>query len=189
MIGSYRRLSCQILFGVLLIVSASLSAFAGAKIHATWDKNLDFSKIKTYAWAQHGAVARPVLAEDFVDAVEDELNSRGLKKVASNPDVIIQFYGSIDADETLYSNDPLYMGTGGIPPFDPSMNGPADVGWYGSNSVVVKKGQLVIDLINASTKKLAWRAMAMESVSANNPEKLMQEVNSAVAEMFKKYPK
>ena len=33
-----------------------------------------------------------MLALDFVGAVEDELNKRGLHKVESNPDLIIVFY-------------------------------------------------------------------------------------------------
>ena len=178
------------LFWVASVATILLNStvWAGEKIHATWDKNLDFSKFKSYGWAPHGAVAHPMLAADIVGAVQDELNNRGLKLAQSNPDLIIQMYGSIDSDETLYSNDPLYMGTGGIPLFDPSMTGPADIGFYGNTSVVIRKGQMVVDLIDASTKKLAWRGMAMENVSANNPDKLMKEVNNSISQMFKKYP-
>lgn len=173
---------------VTLLLSLCLPAAARDKITATWDKSLDFSKFKTYSWAQHGAVAHPMLAADIVAAIEDEMNARGMKKVQSGGDLIIQVYGSIDADETLYSNDPLYMATGGIPPFDPSMTGPAFIGFYGNTSVVVHKGEMIVDLIDAANKKLAWRAMAQESVSSADPQKLMKEVNSAISQMFKKYP-
>jgi hypothetical protein len=172
----------------LFVAAISLSAVARDKITATWDKSLDFSKFKTYSWAPHGAVSHPMLAADIAGAIEDELNARGLKKVTSGSDLIVQVYGSIDADETLYSNDPLYMGTGGIPPFDPSMTGPALIGFYGNTSVVVQKGQMVVDLIDATNKKLAWRGMASESVGSHDPDKLIKEVNAAIAQMFKKYP-
>jgi hypothetical protein len=174
---------------IVFLLALCLPAAARDKITATWDKSLDFSKFKTYSWAPHGAVSHPILAADIVGAIEDELNARGLKKAESNPDLIIQVYGSIDSDETLYSNDPLYMGTGGIPPFDPSMTGPAFVGWYGNTSVIVHKGQMIVDLLDAAVKKLAWRGMATDSLDSPDPEKIMKEVNASISQMFKKYPR
>jgi hypothetical protein len=173
---------------VLVLSLLSVHCWAGSKITATWDKSLDFSKFKTYSWAPHGAVSHPMLAADMVAAIDDELSSRGLKKVSEGGDLIIQVYGSIDSDETLYSNDPLYMGTGGIPAFDPSMTGPSFIGFYGNTSVVVHKGQLIVDLIDVSKKKLAWRGMATESLNSQDPEKIMKQVNAAISQIFKKYP-
>jgi len=172
-----------------LLVAFMLSFSAQAqKIHVTYDKNLDFSAFKTYGWAPRSAVAHPMLAADIVGAIEDELVARGLRKVDSNPDLIVQVYGSVDSDSTFYSNDPLYMGTGGVPPFDPSMTGPAFVGDWGNSTVTIHKGDLVVDLIQASAKKLVWRGMAMQNISSQNPEKLMSEVNNAISRMFKDYP-
>ena len=175
-------------YTLLLVLLVSLGAQA-QKIHVTYNKNLDFSKLKTYAWAPRSAVSHPMLAADIMGAIEDQLKAKGFQKVDTNPDVIVQVYGSIDQDSTFYSNDPLYMGTGGIPPFDPSATGPAlaATGYYGNTTVTIHKGELVVDLIQAAAKQVAWRGMATESVS-NKPEKLMDEVNTAIAKMFKEYP-
>ena len=183
-----------ILSGILLFaVMAVLCGTAMAeKIHVHYDKSLNFSKFKTYGWAPHGAVAHPMLALDAVGAVEDELNARGLHKVAENPDLIIAFYGAVDSEVTMTSNNPIYNATGGIPPFDPSMTSPGDSlywdSYYGNSTVVVHPGQLVIDLIDFKTKKLAWRGFAAEAISPNNPDKLMSEVNSTIKKLFKEYP-
>ena len=175
-------------FATLLAVSTlSFSAHA-QKIHVTYDKSLSFSSFKTFAWAPRSAVAHPMLAADIVGAIEDELTARGLTRVDSNPDLIVQVYGSVDSDSTFYSNDPLYMGTGGVPPFDPSMTGPAFVGAWGNSTVTIHKGDMVVDLIQASAKKLIWRGMAMQNISSQNPDKLMSEVNNAISKMFKEYP-
>ena len=170
-------------FMLMLCVSAQAQ-----KVHVSYDKSLNFASFKTFAWAPHSAVAHPMLAADVVGAIEDELTARGLTKSDTNPDLIIQVYGSVDTESSFYSNDPLYMGSGGIPPFDPSMSGPAFVGDWGSNSVTIHKGEMVVDLIQASAKKLAWRAIGQESLSSQNPEKLMDEVNNTIAKMFKDYP-
>ncbi len=174
---------------VTIILLMSLAASARDKISVAYAKGFNAAQYKTYAWAEHGAVAHPMLAADIVGAIDQELQGRGLQKVTSNPDLIIQIYGSVDQDMTMYSNDPIYAGTGGIPPFDPGMNGPAFIGFYGNTSVMVHKGTLVVDLIDAKTRKLAWRAMAQESVSSHDPQKLVDEVNGAIAKMFKEYPK
>lgn len=170
---------------VLVVLSVGAQA---QKIHVTYDKSVNFANLKTFGWAPRSAVAHPMLAADVVGAIEDELMARGLQKATSNPDLIIQVYGSIDSESTFYSNDPLYMGSGGIPPFDPSLAGPAFVGDWGNNTVTIHKGEMIVDLIQGAAKKLAWRAMAQESLNTQDPQKLLQEVNNTIAKMFKDYP-
>ena len=174
---------------VAMSLALCLGASAHGKISVSYAKGVNFSQFKTYAWAEHGAVAHPILAADIVGAIDQELNARGLQKVTSNPDLIVQIYGSLDDDLTMYSNDPIYGGTGGIPPFDPSMTGPTFVGFYGNTTVTLHKGDMVVDLIDAKTKKLVWRAMATEGISAHDPQKLVDEVNGTISKMFKEYPR
>ena len=175
---------------VLMSVLAASFGMQAQKIKVNYDKQADFSQFKTYAWAEHGAVSHPMLAANIVGAIQDELNARGLRQVAlnANPELIIQVYGSVDQDSTLLSNDPLYMATGGIPPFDPSFSGPLNTGQYGNTTITIHKGQLVVDLLDAVNKKLIWRGMAQQNLAAHNPDKLLSQVNTAIAKMFKQYP-
>jgi hypothetical protein len=175
---------------VLTSVLAASFGMQAQKIKVNYDKQADFSQFKTYAWAEHGAVAHPMLAANIVGAIQDELNARGLHQVALNasPQLIIQVYGSIDQESSLTSNDPLYMATGGIPPFDPSFSGPLNTGQYGNTTITIHKGQLVVDLIDAANKKLVWRGMAQQNLAAHNPDKLLSQVNTAISKMFKQYP-
>jgi hypothetical protein len=180
-------LGSRLLQALTLILLVSLSA-QGQKIHVNkYDPNADFAKFRTFGFAPLGAVSHPMLAADIEGTIEDQLTQKGLKEVTSNPDLIIRVYGSIDQDSTFYSNDPLYMGTGGVPPFDPSFSGPALAGTWGNTTVTIHKGELVIDLIDADAKKLVWRAMAQQNLSSK-PEKLESQVQDAIAKMFKQYP-
>jgi hypothetical protein len=106
-----KRLHCCELW-LLCAVIMSISAQA-QKINVVYDKQTNFAQYKTFAWAPQGAVAHPMLAANIVGAIEQELQARGLQKVnvQDNPGLIIKIYGSIDQDSTLYSNDPLYMGS------------------------------------------------------------------------------
>ena len=172
-----------------LVTMVSLGAQA-QKIKVVYEKQLNFAQFKTYAWEPHGAISHPMLAANVVGAIDQELQARGLQKVGinDNPNLVIQVYGSVDQDSTFYSNDPLYMATGGIPPFDPSFSGPMLTGMYGNTTVTIHKGQLVVDLIDASQKKLIWRGMAQQNLAAHNPNKLLSQVNNAISKMFKQYP-
>src|SRR5271167_3385593 len=174
---------------VLLMVLVFAWGAQAQKIHvAVPDKSVDFSKFKTYSWSPIGAVAHPMLAADVVGAIEEQMKAKGLQLVASNPDLIIKVYGSIDQESTAYSNDPLYGATGGIPPFDPSLSGPALVGTWGNTTVTIHKGELVVDLLDPAAKKLVWRGMAQDNLAAHNPNKLLDQVNAAITKMFKEYP-
>lgn len=173
---------------VLLLLLVAVGARA-QKIRVDYDKQLNFAQFKTYAWAPHGAVAHPMLAANLVGAIEDELKARGLQKVTmdQNPGLIIQVYGSIDQETSYNSTDPLYNGSGGIPPFDPSFSGPLLYGQFGATSVTIHKGQLVVDLIDGSNRKVVWRGMSQQNL-ARDPNKLVSQVNNAVSKMFKQYP-
>ena len=178
-----------VLTAVLLVVLAFAWGAEAQKVHvAVPDKNVDFSKFKTYSWSPIGAVAHPMLAADVVGAIEDQMKAKGLQLVASNPDLVIKVYGSIDQESTAYSNDPLYGATGGIPPFDPSLSGPALVGTWGNTTVTIHKGELVVDLLDYAAKKLVWRGIAQDNLSARDKDKLLNQVNNAVTKMFKDYP-
>jgi Domain of unknown function (DUF4136) len=171
----------------LLVLLVALGAQA-QKINVSYDKSIDFSKFKSYAWAPLGAVGHPMLAADVVGAIDEQMKDKGLQLTANNPDLVIHLYGSIDQESSMTSNDPLYMATGGIPPFDPSAFGPALSGTWGNTTVTIHAGQLVVDILDVSAKKLVWRGMAKDNLSAHDPKKLESQVNNAVVKLFKKFP-
>jgi len=179
-----RRVVCKIAQLCLFASLISLGAQA-QKIKVDYDKNLDFSKFKTFSFGKHDAVSRPTLALAIASAVQAQLIKQGLKPVDSNPDLYVQLYGSVDSDVAVNYSD-FYYGMGGFPPFDQSfvMRG-AMPGT--TTTAVVHKGQLVVDLIDASQKKLVWRGMATEKLSEQK-SKLMKQVNMIADKMFQQYP-
>jgi hypothetical protein len=170
---------------VLLLLLACVAAQA-QKVKVEFDKNVDFTKLKTYAWDPNTqASARPVLALAIKGAVNHELDQRGLTQVAENPDLYIAMYGAVDSDFAVTYSD-FYYGPYGIPAFDQSFLmwgvAPGTV-----NTAVVHKGQLVVDLLDASAKKLVWRGVATGKLS-DQQMKLVEQVNTAVEKLFAKYP-
>jgi hypothetical protein len=173
----------QITFFFCLLFALTAAAHA-QKVKVEYDKSTDFSKFKTYAIDPYGETAKPMLRLAIQGAVEDDLNKRGLTKVADNPDLYVQVYGASEHDITGHYNDPVYGGA--IPPLNSGItlwhNIPGTV-----TTVVIPKGTLVIDLVDASKKELVWRGVAKAKLS-DNREKLLDQVNTAVAKLLRQYP-
>jgi hypothetical protein len=170
---------------ILCVLVAVASAAQAQKIKVEYDKSLDFSKFKTFALDMKQDSAKPMLRLAILAAVQDDLIKRGMKQVNDNPDLYIQVYGAIDSDVIANYHDPIYGSS--IPPINANINM-----WYGvpgtMTTVVVHKGELVVDVIDAAQKKLIWRGIAKEKLSSDNRQKLLDQVNTAVEKMFKQYP-
>ena len=179
--GIARRLTLTLLaFAVLPL------AVEGQKIKVEFDKNLNSVNCRTFAFAPHGAFSRPMLVGAIAGAIEEELTARGLQKNTVHPDLYIQMYGGVDSDMAVSYSD-LYSGyAGGIPPFNQSF-----LVWGAvpgaTTTTVVHKGQLVVDLIDASERKVAWRGIANENLSESR-KKVVKQINTAIERMFQKYP-
>jgi len=170
------------LFFVVVLICVSAQA---QKIKVEYDKSLDFSKFKTFALDLKQDSAKPMLRAAILAAVQDDLLKRGLKQVNDNPDLYVQVYGAIDSDFSASYMDPIYGS--GIPPLNYGITM-----WYGIpgtvTTVVIHKGTLVVDVIDAAQKKLVWRGIAQQKLSSDNRQKLLDQVNTSVEKMFKQYP-
>ena len=86
------------------------------EIKVEYDKSLDFSKFKTFAWGERDASPRPLLVHVIAGAIEEELTKRGLRKTDGEPDVYIQMYGGVNLDMGV--SYPAFLYSRGISPFD-----------------------------------------------------------------------
>jgi Domain of unknown function (DUF4136) len=180
-----KLISPRLATAALLIVIAASVAQA-QKIKIEFDKSVDFATFKSYAWdPTPQATGKPVLVLAIKAAINEELTKRGLKQVAENPDLYIAMYGAVDSDFAVTYSD-FYYGPYGVPAFDQNF-----LMWGAlpgtTNTAVVHKGQLVVDLIDAGRKKLAWRGIATQKLS-DQQMKLVGQVNTAVEKLFAQYP-
>ena len=167
-----------------LLIALTCTAAQAQKIKVEYDKSLDFTKFKTFALDSNQASAKPMLRLAILAAVQDDLTKRGLTQVADNPDLYVQVYGASDSNVSFSYHDPIYGS--GIPPLNYGITY-----WYNIpgtvTSVVVHKGELVVDVIDANRKRLIWRGIAKDKLS-DQRDKLLDQVNTAVEKLFKQYP-
>lgn len=176
----------------LLAASMAFVTLTGAGCAASMsvsshvDRDLDFSQYRTYTWGPADALpagdsrldANPVFADNVHGAVNRELAMRGLTMVVSSgtPDLLIHYHATVAnrIDVNQVDRGYGYCQTTDCPP---------DVIEY-------EAGTIVIDLIDARTKRLIWRGWAQSRLEAflEDPERMSETVQRAVATMMRRLP-
>jgi len=172
--------------GVLfaLIFACGTKASFADKIKTDFDKSASFSQFTTYAFKPGLlmlAEGRDRVDEQMVSAMRRELNAKGLTEVQENPSLFVTYFGtlgSVSASGSLYAPGQLARYDWGIPQ-----------GWSGVTSDVVLTGSLLIEVVNAASKQLLWRAQIEGAVkNLNKPEKQGPRINEFVQKAFKSFP-
>jgi hypothetical protein len=145
-----------------------------------FDKATDFSRLKTYAWVRGTSLNDELNHNRIVKAVDTQLASRGFAKVetSANPDVLVAYHASFDKDLQING---FSSGWGGYR-FGASRSGTARV-----EEILI--GTLAVDMVNAQTKTIVWRAIATKEVDVKaNAERRDKNINRAAEKLFKNYP-
>jgi hypothetical protein len=181
----FRRLSCR--FSLTLLFLGALCLPATAKISIDFDPDLDFSKYKTFAYI--GGVENLVMLQlnpDLINIrihrmVVRELEKKGLREVNPNqsPDLVVRYWASSESQVNV-----AVMGNWG--PYGPYIGS-----YWGNiyNSVTAsnrREGTLILDLIDAKVKNLAWRLYLTRKLS--DPDKDWKKADEEFTEGFKSYP-
>ena len=171
-------------------VFLSFFIFSGCsqvKIIADYDKNSEFPDHKTYMflpWREiNSELVDDLKKEVFYNAVENEMNARGYKKVTSNAELAVNIMVIVEKG-TAYSAYRGYYNYGGYGYYYPFGMGYSTVRYQAYDNLT---GTLVIDVFDHKGKKLLWQGVAIAEVKekSNNRERNIKKV---VSRIFWKYP-
>jgi Domain of unknown function (DUF4136) len=171
---------------VLIALSFALTpgSAQAEKIKSEFDKEASFSKFKTYAFKPGLLMAaqdHDRLDTHIVNTMRNELNAKGMTEAKENPDVFVTYFGTLgalQAESSLYAPGQMARYDWGIPQ-----------GWSGILSTTAVQGSLLIEVVNASTNQLAWRAIVQDRVkNLGNPEKQEQKLSEILSKVFRQYP-
>ena len=76
------------------ILSATSLAFAH-KVRVDYDHSVDFSKYKTFMWAEKPHTENPLMDDRIVDAVNAQLSAKGLEQVPAD-DSLARGHGGLE---------------------------------------------------------------------------------------------
>jgi len=184
----------NIIFSLLALFT--LSACSTLSVDYDYNQKIDFNNYKTFDWLPFPKDMQvdELNRARFVTAVEDNLAKKGFEQNTSQPDFVIATHfgkeNKIDITNWGYSYAPSgYYGGHGYR--HPGSYGYAG-GYAATGGVSVyeyEQGTLILDLVDAKTKTLIWRATAKAIISpASTPEKQTEKIRDAVTEILENFP-
>ena len=182
-----------------------LGACSSIKVTSDFDKEVDFTKYKTfeyYGWAEESdKILNRFQRERIEAAFGDEFLKRGLKYVEGNGDMVVSLYIVVDkkTSTTAYTN---HYGTGGY--------GYGGMGWYGGYGMGMGMGMgmggmgmgsstttysendylagtLVVDVFDKAEKKMIWQSVGQKTIE-ENPKKADRNTPKVAAAIMKPFP-
>jgi len=141
--------------------------------HVTTDSDpaAPFATYKTYAWTPGTASAVSLTEQRIHDGVNAQLQGKGMTQVNSNPNVFVATHVTTHTVPQVIADGFGPWGFGG---------GMATVQTY-------TEGSLIVDLYDATTRKMVWRGVATATVSST-PEKNAEKIDKSLMKMFARYP-
>jgi Domain of unknown function (DUF4136) len=164
-------------FGLSIAALLLTAVTACAGINTDYDHNADFGHYKTYSFGKV-QTANGLWDERVKSAVESQLAAKGMTEVPSGGDVVITARDAIHNEQQLNT---FYDGFGGGRRFG---------GGFGMSTTTVdnyKVGTLVVEMFDASSKNLVWRATASNTLSTK-PDKNIKSLDKNVQKMFEHFP-
>jgi hypothetical protein len=170
-----------LLAAVLLLASPQFLK-TNQDVSVTFDHEAQFAKYKTYKWvpvegAQH---LDDLTADQLIGTFNVELEKKGLKKSEDKPDLYIAYQVAHGNQKNLSHFD-LGASYGS--------NAGATTANGGASTAIVHSGLLVLDMYDAATKKLIWRGVVSNAISADaKPDKKQKLMDEGVEKLLKQYP-
>jgi len=166
------------IFGVAVLFLLSSTLALAQKTSVDYDRTANFANYHTYMWENSPNPAKGAWNQRIIDAIDKQLQAKGLTKVNANPDVWVVYSNSIRTEKQV-------VGVGyGLGPAWGSDNGMAPAF---HNTFITQVGTLVVELADTKDKQLLWRGSVSNTIY-DNTNKNIKNLDKAVAKLFKGYP-
>lgn len=172
-----------------LVLVALAAPAAAQKVYVDYDRSVDPSGYKTFAWAETPPTsleANYPLVHSFIkNSIEYELTGAGLTEDDDDPDLYVTYHtSSSEALQLMVTSFGYGYGPGwGWDPFWGMSAGASSV-----QANTYEKGTLIVDIWDARTKQAVWRGTASKVIS-ENPEKALRQIDKAITKIVEKYRK
>lgn len=172
----------------LAVVALSVFSFAGSKFKAQvgFDKSVDFTTIKTFAYYEtletSVADSAPPVHEMIKLLIINKFKSSGLRLVDKDPDIFVTYH--TDENQALRNNVTMYSYS-------------YSAGWWyspywgsGMDVSSYTRGTLIVDAWDPDSKNLLWRGAVMGVVPEDpSPQKAQKTIEKALDAIGKEWQK
>jgi hypothetical protein len=166
--------------GVFTFLMLTAGAFA-ASAKTDYDHSVNFEKYSTFAWKNYGArsngiVNNSIVASRIQNAVNEQLTKKGLREDDRNPDLyVVTHVGAKNMTDIEYM---------------PAVGGWRHWRWMGPDMFVNRyvQGTTIIDLVDAKTNELVWRAISTDTGSNLVDVESPKKIDKMAVDAFKHFP-
>jgi hypothetical protein len=164
---------------------------SGPKIIANQNPATDFSAFTTFDYIQPLSTdrsgSRSLLSTYMMSTTTAQLEARGIQREARNPDLLIDFIVStrekIQTSSQPTSSVSMHRGRGRAGTWSGY-----SMGMSTTQVTQSTEGTAAIDVIDRARNQLVWEAAATGRVTDKTRDNLESVVQSAIADMFKRFP-
>jgi len=178
----YLQISTGLLMAICLI-----GCGPSLKVTHDYDKSVNFDQYKTFALYNsdsiHDAISQ-LNQQRIINAVKGEMTKKGFQENTSNPDVLVNITAILQ-NRVAVSSTTDYYGYGGM--YRPYYwGGGMSAASTNYNVQHYKDGSLIIDVIDASTKKLVWQGTGNKEIDkpAKDPDTAIPKAVASIMESF-----
>jgi hypothetical protein len=165
---------------LLVLLFLTLASCSSVTVNADYDKTVDFTKYKTFAYMKEGINKLEISDLDkrrILKAVDEQMLAKGFVK-SDKPDFLVNIFTKSHEEVSVYSGWGYgwgygyypYYGYGGYP--------------YVSTSI---EGTLYIDFIDAKKNELFWQGIGSGYLTQDVDRK-EQRINEFAAQILAQYP-
>jgi len=159
-----------------------LTACSSVSVNSDYDKTVDFTKYKTYAYAKAGIDKVEISDLDkkrILRAIDEQMLAKGFTK-SEDPDLLVNIFTKTreEINVNQFSAGWGYGWGYGWNPY--MMGGPTNV-------YTTTEGTLYIDLVDAKKKELVWQGVGSGTLT-QDMEKKEQLIAEFVAKILAQYP-
>jgi hypothetical protein len=177
------------LLGIATVVLLPTLLACGPKIYIDYDKTVDFDRYRSFAWAPTEEISlkdtSPLAHSRIKNDIEAKLTKGGLVEDTEDPDLYVTYYS--EEKEQIRLNTTHYgYGYGSGYYRNPYWG--ASLAHSTTSVYAYTEGTLIIDIWDAETKNLIWRAAAT-AVVKEKPENQAKQVQSAIKTISKRWQK
>jgi hypothetical protein len=172
-----------------LVLTAAVAAATGyaassITVDSKADPGADFSRYKSYSWTEMKEVRSEAVKNRIISAVDAQLQRKGFVRKDDGADLKVAVHPSLSREYPTHSYDSAWDYGWGTwsPPF-------GDIGTGSGLGEAIPIGTVMVDLVDASTKRLVWRGAARSPLDSEASAEQKQElVDEAMEKLFKKFP-
>ncbi len=172
---------------VAICVAMVLGGCSTVSVTTDHDPDANFDAMKTFEWgsqskdalsanAQTNMFQNSLVEKRFMNAVVEQLKTKGITEDTTKPDFIIMYYSGTQNKVNVTNYGYGYGRWGGYGA------GGTDVHQY-------TEGTVILDFYDAKTKQLVWRGTASGALASKpTPDEATEKLNGVVAKMLADYP-